>query len=287
MMARETHGMASAPSWPDGKQFAVFVNVAFEAWGPGRTPGVSPMGNPLPPGLFDSTARSWGDYGFTCGVWRILEVLRAQQVRATFLTSGILTELAPDAVTAIAEGGHAICAHGWSQDEFGVGLDPERERATIVATRDALAATAGAPPQGWSYPRATCGPNTARLLADEGFRWFADRLDHDHAYLDPEDPQRRILALPFTMEVNDLPTRMKYGFPADVLEQAFDQTLAATRRFADGRLHFDVTVHAHLSGRPLGAYYFERILDKVRSLDDCWVTTRDEAADYVRASLSA
>jgi peptidoglycan/xylan/chitin deacetylase (PgdA/CDA1 family) len=279
--------MPSTPSWPDGKRFAVFVNVAFEAWGPGRTPGVSPMGNPLPSGLFDSPARSWGDYGFTCGVWRLLEVLRAQRLRATFLTSGILTELAPDAVIAIAEAGHPICAHGWSQDEFGVGLDPERERATIIATRDALAEAAGAPPQGWTYPRATCGPDSARLLADEGFRWFADRLDHDHAYLDPADPRRRILALPFTMEVNDLPARMKHGFPADVLERAFDHMLAAARRFGDGRLHFDVTVHAHLSGRPLGAYYFERILDKIRTLDDAWVTTRDEAADHVRADRPA
>jgi hypothetical protein len=51
-------------TWPEGRQYAIFVNVAFEAWAEGKVPGVSPMGNPLPGGLFDTQARSWGEYGW-------------------------------------------------------------------------------------------------------------------------------------------------------------------------------------------------------------------------------
>jgi peptidoglycan/xylan/chitin deacetylase (PgdA/CDA1 family) len=269
-------------SWPGGKRFAVFVNVAFEAWREGQAPGLSPMGNPLPAGLFDTQARSWGDYGFVRGVWRLLDILAEHRTRATFLTSGVLSQLAPEAVRAVVEGGHSVCAHGWSQGEFPVDTPPDQERAAIVATRDALAGLTGAPPRGWMYPRGTASQHTAELLVEEGFTWSGDVFDDDRAY--PGAPHG-LLMLPFTMEVNDLPPRMKHGHLADVFETSFDQMLAATRRFADGELSFDVTVHTHLSGRPLGAYYFERVLEKLAGLDDAWVTTRDEAAGHILGQL--
>lgn len=270
-------------SWPSEKPFAVFVNVAFEGWRPGDAPGVSPMGNPLPGGMFDTQARSWGDYGFRRGIWRLLDVLREHDVRATFLTSGVLSELAPEAVAAVAEQGHAICAHGWSQGDFPAADEPHAERSAIVATRDALAKAAGSTPRGWMSPRGTCSVNTVSLLAEEGFSWFGDAFDDDRGYAGDTRPP--LVTIPFTMEVNDLPLRMKHGLPADQFEIAFDQMLAATRRFADGDLHLDVTVHTHLSGRPLGAYYFERVLQKVKALPDAWIATRDEAAEHWRRTL--
>jgi peptidoglycan/xylan/chitin deacetylase (PgdA/CDA1 family) len=270
-------------NWPSDKPFAVFVNVAFEGWRPGHTPGVSPMGNPLPAGMFDTQARSWGDYGFQRGVWRLLDILREHAIRATFLTSGVLTELAPEAVAAAAEQGHAICAHGWSQGDFPSADEPRAERSSIVATRDALSKVSGAAPRGWMSPRGTCSVNTVALLAEEGFSWFGDAFDEDMGYVgDAADP---IVTIPFTMEINDLPLRMKHGLPADQFEISFDQMLAATRRFADGDLHLDVTVHTHLSGRPVGAYYFERVLEKVNALSDAWIATRDEAAEHLSRTL--
>jgi peptidoglycan/xylan/chitin deacetylase (PgdA/CDA1 family) len=265
-------------TWPSDKPFAVFVNVAFEAWRPGHAPGVSPMGNPLPAGMFDTQARSWGDYGFRRGIWRLLDILREHDVRATFLTSGVLSDLAPEAVAAVAEQGHAICAHGWSQGDFAAADDPHAERSAIVATRDALAKVTGAPPRGWMSPRGTCSANTVGLLAEAGFSWFGDAFDEDKVYAG----EAGLVTIPFTMEVNDLPLRMKQGLPADQFVTSFDQMLAATRRFADGGLHLDVTVHTHLSGRPVGAYYFERVLEKVKALPDAWIATRDEAAEQWR-----
>lgn len=265
-------------SWPADLPFAVFVNVAFEGWRTGETPGVSPMGNPLPAGMFDTQARSWGDYGYRRGVWRLLDVLREYDVRATFLTSGVLSELAPDAIAAVAEHGHAVCAHGWSQGDFPSAADPDAERSAIVATRDALAKVTGAPPRGWMSPRGTCSENTVALLGETGFSWHGDVFDDDRSGI--RDARLPVVGLPFAMEINDLPLRMKQGLPADVFETSFDQMLEATRRFADGELHLDVTVHTHLSGRPLGAYYFERVLEKITSLTDAWIATRDEAAEH-------
>jgi hypothetical protein len=136
-------------TWPEGRQYAIFVNVAFEARAEGKAPGVSPMGNPLPGGLFDTQARSWGEYGRRRGVWNLLE------------------------------------------------------RAS------------GKAPLGFSYPRGTASGRSDALVAQAGFRWFADRFDVDRPYLE-QTGGRPLVILPLTMEVNDLPQRMRHGFPADV-----------------------------------------------------------------------
>lgn len=270
-----------AVTWPDGKQYAIFVNVAFEAWAEGKAPGISPMGNPLPGGVFDTQARSWGEYGVNRGVWNLLELLGEESVTATFLTSGILADLAPEAVRAITEHGHSICAHGMSQDEFPGALDERTECDHIKSCRDLLTSASGARPRGFTYPRGTASLRSAALVAGAGFRWFADQFDDDRPYLQQTE-NGPLIIIPFTMEVNDLPQRMRHGFPADVFETSFDQMFAAVRRFSRGDLYFDVTVHTHVGGRALGALYFARVLEKIRKLDDeAWITTRDAAAEHV------
>lgn len=268
-------------NWPDGRQYAIFVNVAFEAWAEGHAPGVSPMGNPLPGGLLDTQARSWGEYGYRRGVWNLLELLDEEDVTATFLTSGILAELAPDAVRAIAGAGHAICAHGMSQDEFPGTLTEAAEAERIARCRDLLTRASGTTPKGFTYPRGTPSERSAALVAAAGFSWFADRFDDDRPYV-LRPGGRPLVILPLMMEVNDLPQRMRHGFPADVFETSFDQAVAAMRRFSRGDLYVDVTVHAHVGGRALGALYFANVLSKIKGLaGEAWIATRDEAADHV------
>jgi hypothetical protein len=69
-----------------------------------------------------------------------------------------------------------------------------------------------------------------------------------------------------------------------VFETSFDQMVAAMRRFSRGDLYFDVTVHAHVGGRALGALYFANVLSKIKSLarsGESWLVTRDEVADHL------
>jgi len=49
--------------WPGGKRIAVLFNLCLEQWSDGKAPGISPMGNPLPPGVLDMTAISWAAFG--------------------------------------------------------------------------------------------------------------------------------------------------------------------------------------------------------------------------------
>src|SRR5579872_370526 len=97
--------------WPGGQHVAVIFNLAYEGWSDGVAPGIGPMGNPLPSGSFDTNALSWGHYGSTRGIERLLRILDRTKIRSSVMTSGIFAERTPHIVRAIAAQGHEIVAH--------------------------------------------------------------------------------------------------------------------------------------------------------------------------------
>ena len=134
--------------WSGGRKVAVVFNVAYEGWSDGVAPGLGPMGNPLPPGVFDTNALSWGSYGDTRGIGRLLDVLRSVQIKSSMMVSGIFAERSPATVRAIAEAGHEIVAHAYAQDIIPARLTAEEVEADIVRTTEALASVTGVRPTG-------------------------------------------------------------------------------------------------------------------------------------------
>lgn len=272
----------TAVAWPDRKKLAIFVNVAFEAWSPGTAPGVSPMGNPLPAGLLDTAAESWGRFGYRRGIWRLLDTLERLGTPATVMVSGLLTELAPDAVRAVVAGGHEICGHGWVQEQLPAHLAPEAEAAMIDRCLHALG-EAGAEVSGWISPRCTPGPVTFDLLRDRGLSWTGDVFDDDRPYLLPGDGNP-LVAIPLTMETNDLPLVMKHGHTADSFRAAFAQAVQAALDSPYPALHLDITAHTHVCGRVGLAAAFERAVADAAADPRVWIGTRGQASRLVLAN---
>jgi Polysaccharide deacetylase len=271
----------TGPCWPDGKKLALFVNVAFEAWSPGTAPGVSPMGNPLPPGLLDTAAESWGRFGYRRGIWRLLDTLDRLGTPATVMVSGVLTELAPDAVRAVIAGGHEVCGHGWVQEQLPAHLTLDAEAAMIDRSLRALGA-AGAQVSGWISPRCTPSPATFDLLRSHGLSWTGDVFDDDRPYLLP-GAGNPLVAIPLTMETNDLPLVMKHGHTPDSFRATFAQALQAALDSPHPALHLDITAHAHVGGRVGMAAAFERAIADAASDPRVWIGTRAQASRLVLA----
>jgi peptidoglycan/xylan/chitin deacetylase (PgdA/CDA1 family) len=270
--------------WPGGRHVAVVFNVAFEGWSRGKAPGIGPMGNPLPGGTFDTNALSWGHYGAVRGIARLLAVLERVRVRASVMVSGVFAERAPEQVKAIAVAGHEIVPHGYAQEVIPAQLSPEQDRASIVKTTELLAQAAGIRPRGWISPRGTPSAETARLLLETGYAWHGDVFDDDRPYVQVFE-KGRIVAIPLTMEVNDLPHAMRFGRSPRQYVELFDDNLAHALAAEDEAVMIDVTVHAHVYGRPAGAWAFEEVARKARGRDDVWIATRDEIANHVRQVL--
>jgi len=281
-VARGARAIRLAPDfrWPGGRLVAVVFNVAYEAWSEGKSPGLGPMGNPLPAGVFDTNALSWGHYGPARGIERLLKALDRVKLKASVMISGALAERTPDTVKAIASAGHEIVAHAYAQDIVPAALTPEADRADIAKTTELLASVAGARPKGWISPRGTPGRDSARHLLDAGYEWQGDVFDDDRPYVQQFE-QGRIVAIPLTMEINDLPHAMRFGRSPRQFVEAFDDLLGHVLAAEEQALMIDVTAHAHCYGRPAGAWAYEAIARKVMWRDDVWVGTRGEIASHV------
>jgi hypothetical protein len=64
---------------------------------------------------------------------------------------------------------------------------------------------------------------------------------------------------------------------------SFNQNIDVARAQGDRPAAIDVTVHAHIFGRPRGAWFYEKIVERTVSCDDVWVATRREVADHMLA----
>jgi peptidoglycan/xylan/chitin deacetylase (PgdA/CDA1 family) len=271
--------------WPGNKKMGVVFRMAYEWWSDGAWPGIGPMGNPLKGGVPDLNAVGWAEYGHRRGVERVLEIFERHNVKASILVCGIMAERYPEEVKHIASLGHDIVAHSYAMDIIPALLDEKQELDNIKRTTDLIANVIGSKPKGWISPRSTPSVRTARLLAQEGYMWHSDTLNDDLPYL-VDFGDTSIVAVPGTMEVNDLPLFMRHGQPPRVMVEIFEDWLEYVRKWETRAIKIDPTVHAHVFGRPAGAGAFHRILEIATQAPDVWVCTRSEMVEHFLKSIN-
>jgi peptidoglycan/xylan/chitin deacetylase (PgdA/CDA1 family) len=265
--------------WPNGKRIAVVFNVCLEAWSDGKAPGISPMGNPLPPGVLDTMAISWAAYGVKTGIYRLLDAFNRHGAKTSVMVSAVIAERAPEAVKAIAQGGHEVLSHSYAMDVIPALLSDDEERKNIERCTKLLEQASGRKVEGWLSPRGTSKTTTPKLLAEAGYRWYGDVFDADLPYVQSFG-QKKIVAIPLSYDVNDMPS-MKYGNPPAMMLDAFNEVTDIARERTDELRIIDVTSHAHIFGHHRGAHYYEKIIEQAVSAPDIWVGTRAQIADHV------
>lgn len=264
--------------WPHNKKIAVVFNVCLEAWSDGKAPGISPMGNPLPAGLLDNMAISWASYGPKKGIYRLLDSFAKYGAKSSMMVNGIIAERHPEALRAIAKAGHEILSHSYTMDVIPVMLSEEEEKKNIARCSTLLGDVAGIPIKGWLSPRGTPSAKSAEFLAEAGYIWHGDVFDSDLPYVQ-EFNGKKIVAIPLGTDVNDMPF-MKFGNPPELMISSFLQNLEIAREQNEVCI-IDVTCHAHIFGRPRGAYYYEKIIKEAVNAEDVWIGTRVEIAEHV------
>src|SRR5947209_2454445 len=265
--------------WPGEKRIAVVFNVCLEAWSDGKAPGISPMGNPLPAGVLDTMAISWAAYGVKTGIYRLLDAFKRHGAKTSVMVNAVIAERAPEAVKAVAEGGHEVLSHSYAMDVIPALLSDAEERDNIERCTTLLEKASGQKIKGWLSPRGTSNATTPKLLADAGYRWYGDVFDADLPYV-LRFGTKSIVAIPLSYDVNDMPS-MKYGSAPKLMLDAFNEVIEIARERDDELRIIDVTSHAHIFGHHRGAYYYEKIIEQAVSSPDVWVGTRAQVADHV------
>jgi Polysaccharide deacetylase len=193
-----------------------------------------------------------------------------------------IAERHPDAVKAVANAGHEIVSHSYAMDVMPVMMKEDEERANIRRCTDLLQTVSGQTVKGWLSPRATPSANTARLLTEASYTWYGDTLADDLPWVETCG-DKKIVAIPLSTDVNDMRS-MKDGAPIPSIVSTFEEQLARLRetgQHQSGPAQVDCTVHAHIFGRPHGAYYFEKVVKIAAAASDVWVATRLEIAQAV------
>ena len=128
---------------------------------------------------------------------RILEMLDANDVKATFFTLGWVAERCPGMIRTIVEEGHELASHGWDHVRV-INQNADEFRADAGKTKAFLEDMAGCAVNGYraaSYSIGSANLWALDVLADLGYRYSSSiaPIKHD-LYGMPEAPRFRFSA---------------------------------------------------------------------------------------------
>jgi peptidoglycan/xylan/chitin deacetylase (PgdA/CDA1 family) len=229
------------------------------------------------PGGHDLAAESMFEYGSRVGYWRLSRILGERNLPATVMACALALERNPAVAADVVARGWDVCAHGWRWERHAE-LDETTERDRIARTVESLARTVGRRPLGW-YCRYAPGPNTRRLVAEEGgFLYDSDAYNDELPYWVRVN-DRPHLVVPYSLVTNDakfirgsIATANQYfEFLRDSFDMLYREGATAPRMMSVG-------LHLRIVGHPGRAAGLERFLDHVMQHDRVWICRRSEIA---------
>lgn len=271
--------------WPGGARVALWVvpNVEHFAFG-GFGPMLRPRAAPTPPDPYNT---AWRDYGLRVGIWRLMRILDRHGVRATVALNADVCDYYPDVVEEGLRRGWEFMGHGTSSSRMLLGLTEDEERTEITRTLERIQQAAGRRPRGWLGVGLEETMQTPALLAEAGVEYVGDWCADDQPF--PLQTARgRLTALPYTLELNDIPLFMSQHrtgpqFAATVRDQ-FD--VLYEEGAESGRV-MAIALHPFLVGQPHRAKYLDEALAYVTRHRQVWLATGSEILDAYRAQTDA
>src|SRR5262245_18004917 len=141
-----------AVRWPDDRRAACAFTFDVDAetlW--------------LARGVHEPVALSQGRFGVVEALPRILGLLRAAEIRASFFVPAWVAQHDPDGARAIAGDGHEIGCHGDVHERV-TDLEPGREKEILLRSLDVLTPQAGRRPIVYRAPAWQLSADTLSLL---------------------------------------------------------------------------------------------------------------------------
>jgi peptidoglycan/xylan/chitin deacetylase (PgdA/CDA1 family) len=247
---------------PGGARVGVWVIVNVEMWditGPmPRTVASPPGGGSVIPDIPNYT---WYDYGLRVGFWRIKAILDKHQIKGVLSLNADCCNTHPRIVEECMRSDWEILAHGWIQRILPAEKD---ERDVIRRTMQRIKEFTGTRPRGWMGPGLQETWHTPDILAEEGLEYIADWVNDDEPYLLPTK-SRPLVALPYTVELNDIPIHLA-------------QSQGSSGLYDRARAEFDVlyeegkerakimciSMHPYISGVAHRAGFLDKTLEYIK-----------------------
>ncbi|SDR42941.1 Peptidoglycan/xylan/chitin deacetylase, PgdA/CDA1 family [Rhizobiales bacterium GAS113] len=265
-------------SWPGGQKIAFTIGVPFEAF-----QHQSQFNYIATPGKKDLFSLSYGDYGWRAGIWRLLDLLDRHGVKASMATNGLAAERHPEIVRIFVEEGHEVMGHGWANDVYIKDAGAGEERAEIRRCTDVLTeASGGVRPVGWTSPGSTGSESTIRILKEEGYLWNGDDVSDDLPFVIESGAGSFVMMPRQSLATNDITQWVLSRNPPSVMWEGFKDSFDTLYAEAcDGwPRSIDITLHAHMAGRPTLIPTIERMLNYAKQHEGVYFTRKCDMAEW-------
>ena len=260
-------------SWPGGARVAVLLSYDVD----NETIQGLRTGNIIIGQL------SQGQYGSRVALPRIVKLMDEQEIPATFFFPAWSLKLAPEQAGIIQQSGrHEIGVHGWIH-ELNTSLDGATESRLLAQAVDQIEAITGTRPVGYRAPSWNHSPNTLQIVRDMGFLYESSLMHDDRPYELLQDGEPTgVVELPVEWILDDAPLLnplgTRYMNPRDVMQVWMDEF---DKAWEEGTI-FLLTMHPHVIGHRSRLVALEGLIEHIKSKDQVWFATHEQAARYVR-----
>jgi putative urate catabolism protein len=277
------------PQWPGGAAVAVQFVINYEEGGEnnilhgdaGSEAFLSEIVGAQPwPGQRHMNIESIYEYGSRAGFWRLWRMFTARDIPVTVY--GVATALMrnPEAVAAMKAADWEVASHGLKWIDYR-DFSREAEREHMREAIRIHTEVTGERPLGWYTGRSSV--HTIELtVEDGGFLYTSDVYADDLPYW-LNGPGGRLLAIPYTLDANDMRFATPQGFNSGgqffaYLKDSFDVLYAEGEAGAPKMM--SVGLHCRLAGRPGRAAALARFLDYVQAKPKVWLPRRIDIARH-------
>ncbi|HEY8610903.1 MAG TPA: polysaccharide deacetylase family protein [Roseomonas sp.] len=257
----------------------------FEIWsgdkvesGRSQIPGLTEEDLRL--GRPDLLGRSWQAYGGKVGVWRFFDLMQKYALPASGFFNALAVERYPNFARTWFDAGHEIVAHSYAQDIRVFRLSAEEERENLQRSLRVIESITGQRPVGWVAPDGHRSLNTVAILLEHGLFYSADYKDDDLPYTAEIIDGRNLVAVPKPYDINDFTIYASGCNPPHAYIEIFCRSFDVL--YEEGAISpkmINLTAHAPLFGRPMGASAIEECIRYARSFPDVWFATGRQIAD--------
>lgn len=225
-------------------------------------------------------------YGARVGLERIVNLLDAKQIPATFFIPSVSLAITPSMADLIRRSGrHEFGVHGWIH-EMNMTLPDSAERALVRKALDELTRMTGTRPTGYRAPSWNFSPNTLAIIREMGFRYESSLMADDSPYeLLQNGKPTGLVEIPVEWINDDAPLfdvrGANYMNPRDVAQVWIDEF----DRAYEERTMYVLTMHPHVSGHRSRIKALELLLAHIatKPKGSVWFGTHGAAAEYARA----
>jgi peptidoglycan/xylan/chitin deacetylase (PgdA/CDA1 family) len=261
-------------SWPNGARVAVLLSFDVD----NETVALR-YGEPTVGSL------SQAQYGARVGLQRVVNLLDAHRIPATFFIPSVSLAITPSMADVIKKSGrHEFAVHGWIH-ETNATLPDSVERRLLKRAFAELTSLTGTKPTGYRAPSWNFSPNTLSILREMGFRYESSLMADDRPYeLMQNGKPTGMVEIPVEWILDDAPLfdprGDRYSPPREVARVWMDEF---DKAYDEGTM-LVLTMHPHISGHRSRIVALEELIAHIESkgAGKVWWATHGEAAEYVR-----